>query len=485
MTQSFDCPNCGAPLDDQKSGEATFRCPYCNTSVIVPDTLRTGPKGDTMFHGAVLDGSIPSIIRSIDPLAHVKELTEIARLAREGKKIEAVKLYRETFDTNLLDAKNAVEALERGEPIKFSKKITYSLTQPIQTVQPIPVTQANPMGNLAAQVKKKRRSSVLLLAGFLLLLGLGVFIFIATESPSGGSGSPSNRVGVLTEVATLKAEAGNLFVPTLSFGDATLLLSFGAKGINPGQFDDARPIAVDSEGAIYIAEYHSGRVQVFDPEGKFVTQWNTGSQKSYVLSMSVDFHGIISVVQSGDLLRFNGETGEVVNVVKNGGVDKLVTYCFATPVGGFGVVTADEDIWIFDPQGKQTIQIAKSVSSISQKSELTSHVTVDGQGNIYILGIFNNAVFKYSPEGKFLNQFGGEGDEKGQFRAPQEIAVDGQDRVYVSDIKGVQIFDRNGRYMGVIKFDGVALGLTVDRQDNLFVVSNQPKVYKFKVTVNP
>ena len=37
---SFDCPNCGAPLDYKNTGETTMRCPYCETSVVVPEEVR-------------------------------------------------------------------------------------------------------------------------------------------------------------------------------------------------------------------------------------------------------------------------------------------------------------------------------------------------------------------------------------------------------------------------------------------------------------
>ncbi|HKZ71375.1 MAG TPA: hypothetical protein VJ020_14905, partial [Anaerolineales bacterium] len=44
MSQSFTCPNCGAPLD-YDGDDLTVRCPYCNGSVIVPDALRSGASG--------------------------------------------------------------------------------------------------------------------------------------------------------------------------------------------------------------------------------------------------------------------------------------------------------------------------------------------------------------------------------------------------------------------------------------------------------
>ena len=42
MLETFDCPNCGAPLDNP-GGDSMVRCPYCNTSVVVPKSLRAKP----------------------------------------------------------------------------------------------------------------------------------------------------------------------------------------------------------------------------------------------------------------------------------------------------------------------------------------------------------------------------------------------------------------------------------------------------------
>ncbi len=42
MPKSFNCPNCGAPLDYNDSTVVTLRCPFCNNPVIVPEELRAG-----------------------------------------------------------------------------------------------------------------------------------------------------------------------------------------------------------------------------------------------------------------------------------------------------------------------------------------------------------------------------------------------------------------------------------------------------------
>ena len=46
-TQSFQCPSCGAPLTS-KGNAPVMSCPYCHTSVIVPEGLRQG-SGDAAW----------------------------------------------------------------------------------------------------------------------------------------------------------------------------------------------------------------------------------------------------------------------------------------------------------------------------------------------------------------------------------------------------------------------------------------------------
>ncbi|HLN97228.1 MAG TPA: hypothetical protein VK208_01980 [Pyrinomonadaceae bacterium] len=80
-------------------------------------------------------------------------------------------------------------------------------------------------------------------------------------------------------------------------------------------------------------------------------------------------------------------------------------------------------------------------------------------------------MFKFGPDGKFMTRFGSDGDQPGQFRAPSAIAVDGKGRVYVSDFKGVQVFDGNGRYVAVFKPAGTASGMVFNDKNELFVAA--------------
>jgi LSD1 subclass zinc finger protein len=253
-------------------------------------------------------------------------------------------------------------------------------------------------------------------------------------------------------------------------------MAFGSEGIGPGNFKDARSVALDAEGRIYVGEYSGARVQVFDSSGKFLTQWSA-DRKMPLRGLAAGRDGTVYVVQSGNITRYEGMTGKPLGTLGGGGRFDDVA---VAADGGFVAFAQNpyDTIVRMDRSGQTTKVINKAVSGQTDSSELEIRVAVDGLGNIYGLGTFNDAVFKFSPDGRFLTQFGGDGDEPGQFRAPGAIAVDNKGRVYVADFKGVQIFDPNGRYLNTIKVKGAASGLAFNDRGELFVVA-RTQVYKF------
>src|SRR3954447_20524987 len=56
--------------------------------------------------------------------------------------------------------------------------------------------------------------------------------------------------------------------------DGRLLKSWGEPGSDPGQFNIVHNIVTDADGWVYVADRENHRVQVFDGNGKYETQWN-------------------------------------------------------------------------------------------------------------------------------------------------------------------------------------------------------------------
>jgi len=306
----------------------------------------------------------------------------------------------------------------------------------------------------------------------ILLLGLGGLLSWTTSSRNNNTSSFPTLPSLIRPPTPPAKEKADTF--------ATKTLSFGSEGIGPGMFKDARSIAVDGSGKIYVAEYIGGRVQVFDPEGKFITQW-TVDPKMPLRGLTADRKGTVYVVQKGDITRYEGETGKLLGEVGypgGGGFDDVNI----SPDGGLVAAwySNRDDVVRFNSSGEVTRTIKAAISSASGDSELNTRVAIDGLGNIYALGTFNSAVFKFGPDGKFLTRFGEAGNEPGQFRAAFAIAVDGKGRVYVSDIKGIQIFDGNGRYLRTMKPDGLASGMLFNDKNEL-VIAARTKVLKYSL----
>lgn len=91
------------------------------------------------------------------------------------------------------------------------------------------------------------------------------------------SGKPFNRC---THVA-IDPRNGDFYVSD-GYGNARihkyspsgkLLFSWGESGTEPGQFNIAHNIGTDKDGWVYLADRENQRVQVFDANGKYETQW--------------------------------------------------------------------------------------------------------------------------------------------------------------------------------------------------------------------
>lgn len=125
MTKKFKCPACGAPMEYDGKTTLFQTCKSCNAPIVVPsDMVETSrdmniesivnmpPAVDSSqtnyATGYEIKHTFPPPVEP-DPTSTMQILREI----RAGNKIMAIKLYRETYGTDLKTAKEAVEALER------------------------------------------------------------------------------------------------------------------------------------------------------------------------------------------------------------------------------------------------------------------------------------------------------------------------------------------------------------------------------------
>ena len=252
---------------------------------------------------------------------------------------------------------------------------------------------------------------------------------------------------------------------------ASELMTIGGEGTGPGLFMDARSMGMDEAGLIYVAEYDGGRVQVFDKQGVFLTQWFADRQAP-LRAIAVRRDGAVYTGQDGAIILRDGQSGERLSRLAylQGSIFNDVALL---PDGR--LLTAwyrnRDDVAVLKPEGETASSIQGVVSQLTGEPELNLRVASDGQTGFWVLGEFSNAVFHFDGEGRFINRFGSAGDAPGQFSSPQSIAVDGKGRIYVGDFSGVQVFADDGRLIGRVEVEGPCYGLFIDPGGRLWVAN--------------
>ncbi len=198
---------------------------------------------------------------------------------------------------------------------------------------------------------------------------------------------------------------------------------FGSAGSGEGQLNDPRGIAVDAKGNIYVADTGNHRIEVFGSDGKPIHSIGSlGSgdgQFNEPHGIAVDGQGNIYVADTwnarvvkldanGTFLKSWGTGNDIGSGRRAMMTDRTVAGNEAAPLGFYG------------PRG----------------------VAVDARGNVYIADTGNKRIVVTDSEGKYLYQWGHEGNEPGAFNEPIGVAVDGAGSVYVADTWNgrVQIF---------------------------------------------
>jgi hypothetical protein len=179
------------------------------------------------------------------------------------------------------------------------------------------------------------------------------------------------------------------------------------KGI-PSDFTEFHPdIMVYRDGPIYLADMATLRVAVID---------RTARSKAIDLAPLVD----LKEKDRGD--------------VQLGGfnVDTAGNILFTLPV----LFTAT----VLSPDGK--VSSFGEPGSIPGRFGIVSDITRDNRGNIFVADKLKSVVHVYDSNFNFLMEFGGRGNAPDSLIVPQTLAIDADDRLYVTQLanRGVSVF---------------------------------------------
>jgi DNA-directed RNA polymerase subunit RPC12/RpoP len=340
--------------------------------------------------------------------------------------------------------------------------------------------------NIDRSVLQRKRTKLILVFSIgiaVLLIGILmfiVFLFIPTSSSS-SSNQPSEYQIPTTPLPTM-----------VQFG--RLAMVFGSEGDQPGQFDDARSIAVDIQGNIFVADYTTGRINKFDPQGNFLqliqVQSANENNDIYIFGIASDDQENLYVAVDGNILKYNASTGELLLTIPDQWPDIYYDSVIVAPDGNLystNGMAGTDDVLILSPQGELLDHWVGNIENVNHDDPRMELVLgVNHSGMVYILSPFGNKVYGYNPDGSYNFNFGEEGERAGQFSlSTGMLSITQQDYLIISDVYRVDLYDAKGAYLDkTLTIDyqtagGSMYGMTIDALGELYYISSGGKVLKF------
>ncbi|MHA2295586.1 MAG: hypothetical protein ACXAEU_22530 [Candidatus Hodarchaeales archaeon] len=260
--------------------------------------------------------------------------------------------------------------------------------------------------------------------------------------------------------------------------DGNLIKVWGTPLTGDGRLSAPHGLAIDSSDALYVTELLTPRVQKFDSDGVFITEFGSDGgqgQLNWPLGITIADNGLVYVIDA-DNGRIQIYTPSFSH---SDHYDFLETWDTGSgqdvKVGpdGFIYLSTGPKIKIYDINGNFITEwTGGGVFSDA------CGIIFDSQGNFYLVDDYpNKQIVKLDSEGNFVLAWGSEGEGDGQFKTANRIACDSQDNIYVADnglsSGRIQKFDSNGSFIKSWNLPygdgGGCIGLAIDSKDFIYV----------------
>lgn len=267
---------------------------------------------------------------------------------------------------------------------------------------------------------------------------------------------------------------------------------WGVHGVVGERMHKPRAMAIDAQDRLYIVDF-TARVLVYDVDGKYLRGWSTPlNENGRPTGLTFDPVADELLVADTHYFRVLAYTpeGELKEERTIGGVDGrgegefgFVTDAVRDPSGCLFVSEyGDNDrIQKFSPDGRFLLQWGShGVGELQFKRP--QNLMIDPEGRVWVCDACNHRIKVFTPDGELLFAWGSEGSALGQLYYPYDIVHDDRGDLYIAEFGNhrVQKFSPDGESLGVWGEQGVREGqlwspwaLVIDSRGRLHVLDTQ------------
>jgi tripartite motif-containing protein 71 len=238
--------------------------------------------------------------------------------------------------------------------------------------------------------------------------------------------------------------------------------SGGGSGNGTGEFDRPYGVAVNSSGYVYVADTYNHRIQLFTASGGFVRMWNksgggsgnANGEFSNPQGIAINSSGYVYVADSANnriqvftpdgvyVTKFgsygsgNGKFRNPLNLAVNS-----TNYVYVVDFGNYR-------IQVFDPNGNYAGQWGSGGNGNGEFNQ-PKGIAINGSGYVYVADTMNERIQVLSTDGGFYGAWGSSGSGTGQLNSSAGIATNSTGYVYVADTSNhrIQVFTPGGGFV--------------------------------------
>lgn len=278
---------------------------------------------------------------------------------------------------------------------------------------------------------------------------------------------------------------------------------WGKRGIGVGKLQKPRAIAIDSDDLIYVVDV-TPRIQVFDGDGRYIRGWQPpefANGKPSGLSFDRDgnlrvadthYFRVLTYTRDGKLLENQTLGGQCGN---GPGEFNFVTDCAQDSHGNLFVAEYGEydRIQKFTPDHKYLLEWGSHGDALGQFLR-PQKMVIDPEDRVWVTDACNHRVQVFDASGdeaKLLFHWGQQGHEPGKLNYPYDILLDGEGHVYLCEFGNhrVQKFTLDGQYVGHFGSNGRGegeldqpWGVARDSKGRMFVLdSYNHRIQRFRL----